>query len=310
MFFSLVLILGCGSSQPEVQKQTRFLMDTYVTIQIPGGTEKIQIIEHAMNRIEAVDHKFNILEEGSELYQFNNGSGPVRDPEVLKLIRTALEIGEKTGGAFDITIYPLIKKWGFFSDNPSVPDSLTISRLLPHVGLDHLKWAPDRLVKDDPLTQIDLGGIAKGYAVGEAMRVIQSAGIQSALIDAGGDIYALGKLKGNDWKIGIRNPRGEGIIGTFDISDLAVVTSGDYERFFEQDGVRYHHILNPATGYPARGLASVTVITKDPAIADALSTAIFVMGQEKGLKFLETTGMAEAVIVTDDNQMFTTKGLR
>ena len=122
--------------------------------------------------------------------------------------------------------------------------------------------------------------------------------------------YALGKLKGNDWKIGIRNPRGEGIIGTFDISDLAVVTSGDYERFFEQDGVRYHHILNPATGYPARGLASVTVITKDPAIADALSTAIFVMGQEKGLKFLETTGMAEAVIVTDDNQMFTTKGLR
>ncbi|NQT25885.1 FAD:protein FMN transferase [candidate division KSB1 bacterium] len=285
-------------------------MDTYVTIQIPGGLEQIQIIEKAFDRIEAIDHKFNILEQNNALYAFNNSHSPVQDKEILDLIQTAIKIGSQTDGAFDITIYPLMKHWGFFDKSPSLPENKDIHRLLMHVGLDKLLLTDNQLSKSDTLTQIDLGGIAKGYAIKGALEVIKEAGIQSALIDAGGDIYALGELYGKPWKVGIRNPRGEGIIGSFNISDLAVVTSGDYERFFEKDGVKYHHILDPKTGYPARGLASVSIIADNPVIADVLSTAIFVMGKDKGLAFLEKTKLAEALIVTEDNQRFSTSGLQ
>ena len=306
----LLILLNSCTSHLKIQKQTRFLMDTYVTIQIPGGVGQIPVIEKAFDRIETIDHKFNALENNSALYAFNQDHIPVTDKEILDLVRIAMDIGSQTDGAFDITIFPLVKRWGFFDKTPSVPDNRDIKQLLKHVGLDKLTLTETQLSKSDMLTQIDLGGIAKGYAIKEALEVIKEAGIQSALIDAGGDIYALGELYGEPWKVGIRDPRKEGVIGSFDISDLAVVTSGDYERFFEENGVRYHHILDPVTGFPARGLISVTVIADDPVYADALSTAIFVMGKEKGLDFLKKSKMAEAVLITDDNQIFTTKGLK
>jgi thiamine biosynthesis lipoprotein len=285
-------------------------MDTYVSIQIPGGVEQIPIIEKAFDRIEAIDHKFNALEKSSAVYAFNQNQIPITDHEILELIRKAVDIGSQTDGAFDITIFPLMKQWGFFDKSPALPDEKDIQALLKHVGLNKLISTENRLSKSDSLTQIDLGGIAKGYAIKGALEVIKEAGIQSALIDAGGDIYALGQLYGKSWKVGIRDPRKEGVIGSFDISDLAVVTSGDYERFFEENGVRYHHILDPATGYPARGLTSVTIIADDPVDADALSTAVFVLGKDKGLAFLEKSKLAEAVLITDDNQIIMTNGLK
>jgi len=300
-----------GSGKPEdVQKQTRFLMDTYVTIQVPGDAQAIKTIEKAFDRMEEVDRKFNVLNAESPLYRFNHENVPITDPEILALLETSLEVSSESGGAFDITVYPLVDLWGFFRGAPAVPAQADIALGLKKVGWRELRIENGVLTKPKSDVEIDLGGIAKGYAVGEAVKVLKGAGVTSALVDAGGDIFAIGELRGKPWKVGIRNPRGEGVIGVLDVSDLTVVTSGDYERFFEKDGVRYHHILDPVSGYPASGLMSVTVICDDAVRADGLSTALFVMGAEKGMELVERLDGVEAIMVTKDQKILTSPGLK
>jgi thiamine biosynthesis lipoprotein len=299
------------ADKPEpVQKETRFLMDTYVTMQVPGDAQALEKIEKAFDRIEEVDRKFNVLNPESALYRFNHENAPITDPEILALLATALEISKESGGAFDVTVYPLVDLWGFFRGAPAVPALPDIAACLKNVGWRQLKFENGVLTKPNDGVKIDLGAIAKGYAVGEAVKVLKGAGVTSALIDAGGDIFAIGELRGKPWKVGIRNPRGEGVIGALDISDLTIVTSGDYERFFEKDGVRYHHILDPATGYPATGLMSVTVICDDAVLADGLSTALFVLGPEKGMALVERLDGVEAIMVTKDEKILTSPGLK
>lgn len=291
------------------QSQTRYLMDTYCTITVPGTPEVLPAIEEAFARIEEIDRKFNVLRSDSPLYVFNRFNKPIVDEEIVSLVRTALRVSEQSAGAFDITVYPLVEAWGFYSDTPALPDSARIDRILPVVGYEHLAVEDGKLTKNNEHVQIDLGSIAKGYAVGEALRVLKQKGIQSALIDAGGDIYALGTIHGKPWKIGIRDPRGEGIIGALELSDMAIVTSGDYERYFEREGVRYHHILDPRTGYPARGLESITVISPDPILADAWSTALFVMGRDNGMEALKKVSGIETLMVTTGGEKFFTSGM-
>ena len=229
---------------------------------------------------------------------------------MVSLIETADSVSMQSGGAFDITVFPLIKLWGFYEDTQHVPGEEELKRVLEQVDYHNLSVKNGTLYKQHAPVMIDLGGIAKGYAVKEAVRVLKADGISSALIDAGGDIYALGMINGKPWKVGIRNPRGEGVIGVLEISDLSVVTSGDYERFFEQDGVRYHHLLDPKTGYPARGLTSVTVVSADPALADAWSTALFVSGKEKGIELAERIPQIEALFVTSEGDILKTSGMK
>jgi len=156
-----------------------------------------------------------------------------------------------------------------------------------------------------------LGGIAKGYAVDEAVGILKQEGIQSALVDFGGDIYALGNFRNRPWNVGIRNPRGKGEVGGFELSDLSTATSGDYERFFEEKGVRYHHILDPKTGYPARGLRSATVISSDATLADAWSTAAFVLGRKTFLPLVDKTpGLRGAVLIALDGTITTSSNLK
>ncbi len=298
-------------AKEKIQKQTRFLMDTYCTIQAVGPKKVVnRAIQLALDRMEEIDKKFNVLNPNSPLYEFNNKNMPVTDQEILDLLKIAQQVSEESIGAFDITIYPLITLWGFYGDSPALPEKQKISEYLKKIGYKKLSVENGKLTKLKKDIKIDLGGIAKGYAVSEAVKVLEEEGIKSALVDAGGDIYALGKLKGKDWKVGIRSPRGEGVIGVVEVSDLAVVTSGDYERFFEKDGVKYHHILNPKTGYPARGLASVTVISSDPVFADAWSTALFVIGKEEGLNLVEKTPSAETLMVTTDGEILYSSGLK
>ncbi len=291
------------------QSQTRYLMDTYCTITVPGSPEVLPAIEAAFARIEEIDRKFNALRSDSPLYAFNRFTKPIVDEEIVSLVGTSLRVSEQSAGAFDITVYPLVEAWGFYSDTPALPDSARIDRILPVVGYEHIAVESGKLTKNNEHVQIDLGSIAKGYAVGEALRALKQKGIQSALIDAGGDIYALGTIHGKPWKIGIRNPRGEGNIGALELSDMAIVTSGDYERYFEREGIRYHHILDPRTGYPARGLASVTVISPDPTLADAWSTALFVMGREDGREAMEKVSGIETLMVTTGGEKFFTSGM-
>jgi thiamine biosynthesis lipoprotein len=260
--------------------------------------------------MEDIDRRFNALNPLSPVYQFNKNSIPIADRDIVDLVRTALDVAERTDGAFDITVYPLVELWGFYAKAPAVPEAAQIAECLKRVGWRNLAIEDGKLVKRQNGTEIDLGGIAEGYAVTEAVRVLKEAGIRSALVDAGGDIYAFGHVRGRPWRVGVRNPRGDGIIGAVDISDGSVSTSGDYERFFEKDGIRYPHIFDPKTGYPPRGVISATVVSSNAALADAWALAVFVMGAQKGLERIRELPGAEALVVTADGTTHVTPGLK
>ncbi len=308
-----VIFLSCKnpfSSKLELQKRTLFLMDTFFSIQVYGEKTKVEnAIEIAFRRMEEINKTFNFLNKESAISRFNLNSEPIEDKDILFVIDTAIDVSRKTDGAFDITITPLLNLWGFYGDSPSWPKKERISQCLKNIGYKNIKIKNKKVTKLNDYIQIDLGGIAKGYAIDEAVITLKKEGIESALIDGGGDIYALGELDGKPWKVAIRDPRGDGIIGVMEISDLAAVTSGDYERFFMRNGKRYHHILNPVTGYPAEGLASVTIFSSNAIIADAWSTAIFVLGKEKGLEIAEKNSDIETVMVTSEGEIFRSSGL-
>jgi thiamine biosynthesis lipoprotein len=304
-----LLFQGCGILAPKLQKKTRFLMDTYVTIQAAGGKEALQAIGRALDRMEEVDKKFSMKDPGAAIYEFNDKGTPVTDPEIIMIMERAVHVSEISGGKFDVTVYPLMKLWGFY-DEKRLPSKNEIQEVLKNVGYKNLRIKNGVMTKLKKGVAVDIGGIAKLYALEEGANVLKKAGIKSALIDAGGDIYAIGKYNGKDWKIGIRNPRGDGVIGALDVSDMLVISSGDYERYFEKDGVRYHHLMDPATGYPARGLSSVTILCRDPKTADGLSAAVFVMGMEKGFALAKKLGTFEAIAVTEDQKVFYSEGLK
>ena len=298
----IVALVYAQQNDDNVQMQTRFLMDTYCSITVPGDVTVLDAINSAFFRIEEIEVKFNSLNPESPIFAFNNDNRTIDDPEIVAVIQTALDIGNESGGTLDITVYPLIELWGFTGDSPDVPEPGIITAYLKTVGLEKVAIENGRVVKRDESVKIDLGAIAKGYAIKEALAVLKHQGIVSALINAGGDIYALGTFEGRPWKIGVQNPRGDGVIGVLELTDRAVVTSGDYERYFEKDGTRYHHIIDPRTGYSAEGFASVTVISDDPMIADAWSTALFVMGRERRLERMNAATTFETFIITDDGE--------
>ena len=294
-----------------VEKEMRFMMDTYVTIYAVGPKAiTSKAIELALNRMQEIDTKFNSLNPKSPVYAFNHTLDPISDKEIISLIQIALRISEESGGAFDISIAPLAELWGFYSKDYYLPAPQEIKDCLAKVGYQHLLLSNGKLVKDSEGVRIDLGGIAKGYAINEAIKVLKSNGVTSALIDAGGDVYGLGKKGSRLWKVGIKDPRGEGIIGYVEVENLAVMGSGDYERFFIRDGERYHHIFNPKTGYPTQGVQSVILIYNDPVIAQAWTKIPFIMGPEKGLERLEKIPNIKAIIITESGKILYSSGLK
>ena len=294
-----------------LEKRTRFMMDTYVTIYAIGPKSiSLPAINSALNRMQEVDTKFNSQNPLSAVYAFNHQGVPITDGEILEVVHLALQIAQDSDGAFDITVAPLIDLWGFYGKSPHLPTKAEISDCLSKVGYGYLVLKDHRLEKSKAGVMIDLGGIAKGYAIREAARVLKKEGVTSALIDAGGDVHAIGK-KGRDlWKIGLRSPRGDDILGYVEVEDLAVMGSGDYERFFIKNDIRYHHIFNPKTGYPVQGVSSTTLIHPDPMVADAWNTAIYVLGPDKGLKFAERIAEMEALMVTASGEITYTSGLK
>jgi len=305
-----ILLPSCRQGKPEVHKQTRLMMDTYVTIQATGPAQTVdKAIEAAFGRLEEISHKFNFLDSTSPVHAFNVGNAPLTDPEVVEVVKAAVAVSEVSGGAFDITVKPLVELWGFYGDRPAVPSQQAIDSCLKMVGYKNLVVEPDRVTKRRPDVTIDLGGIAKGYGLREAARMLRAAGVDSALIDLGGDVYAMGKKGGKNWKVGIRSPRSDGIVGLIAASNLAVVTSGDYERFFfGPDSVRYCHIIDPATGWPQRGMISTTIVMRDPLTAQGWSKILFLRGLE-ALPLIEKTGGMEAVLINDSMRAFCTPGL-
>ncbi|MBM3314961.1 FAD:protein FMN transferase, partial [candidate division WOR-3 bacterium] len=303
------LLLGCGPGGAVQRKQTRLMMDTYVAITVRAERAKAdRALAAAFDRLEGIGRKFDHLDTASPLYAFNVRNEPLADPEVVAVVTAAQGLSELSDGVFDVTVEPLVRLWGFYGDSQAVPLQRQIDSCRRPVGYRNLALEPGRVTKRNPQTTIDLGGIAKGYALVEAARVLAAAGVESALVDAGGDVYAIGRKAGAGWRIGVRNPRGEGVVGVLEVSDKAVVTSGDYERFFfGPDSVRYCHIIDPRTGRPARGLASATVVMPDPLAAQAWSKVLFILGPA-ALPMAESAGI-EALVVTEDGRLIGTAGM-
>ncbi len=223
------------------------------------------------------------------------------DTTLIHLINKSLYFSRKTNGYFDPTIDPILQKWNYFKE-PTLPSKEEIASLLPLVNYKKVNINSDTLSMPEKFS-LNLGGSAKGYALNRAKSILKKHGIHSALIDAGGDILLLGKKKGkNDWSIGIRNPRDEnGLIGALKVNDCFVFTSGDYERFFMIEGKRYHHIVNPFTGYPSRETISATVITNDGIEGDCTATALVAMGIEEAKKYIKDNNIEAILIDSSEN---------
>jgi thiamine biosynthesis lipoprotein len=293
-------------------------MGTVVQQTVWGGNAR-QAAAAVQREIRRLQSLLSVYSSGSDVAGLNKmaGKGPVTlHPDTVRVLSRALEISSLSDGAFDITAGPLIKAWAVTSGNPVPPSGSAISSLRDLVSYRDLHVdGPGRsayLAK--PGQMVDLGGIGKGFAGDKAASVYRRHGIESALLDLGGNIVAVGsRPDGSPWNVGIQDPagaRGE-CLGVLQVRNRSVVTSGDYERYFEAGGRRYHHIIDPATGYPASsGLSSVTVVGDDSMTADGLSTAVFVLGAEKGLRLIAQVRGAEAVLVTSAREVIVTDGLK
>jgi len=314
-----------------VRKETRLMMDTYVTIQAVGPASRAdKAIDAAFARLDEVSRKFNHLDSASPLYAFNERNVPITDREIIHVLATAQRISVLSGGAFDVTVEPLVRLWGFYGDHPALPSQRQIDSCLKFVGYQNLVIDSGRVTKRNSATRIDLGGIAKGFGLVEAARVLRQAGVDSALIDLGGDIYAIGRKGDQPWRVGIRNPRGDGVVGIVPLTDMAAVTSGDYERYFwgppgegsghdpdssresgrvPRDSVRYCHIIDPHTGWPARGYCSATVLMRDPLLAQGFAKVLFILGPD-ALKLCDSAGYVDWLLITDSMKAITSEGLK
>jgi FAD:protein FMN transferase len=313
--FALIIQTGCGEN---ISKVSRPLLGTVITITIADDPEKTaDAFSAAFSEIEAVQTAFNLYNPGSEISEINNTASrrPVKTGEdVFNLIQKSIEISEISRGAFDITYASTGKLWDFSKEDFTPPDDSTIKKLLPLISYRNIKLNDKertvKFLKDG--TKIGLGGIAKGYASGRAVSELKRRNIKGAIVACAGDIQVIGDNNGKPWRTGIQDPRGDSVIAAIDMNDgEAVSTSGDYERFRMVNGKRYHHIIDPSTGYPAdSGLISVSVFSTDPVLSDAYSTAFFISGLEKSRKILADMKGLSAVFVTSDMTVYASVTLK
>lgn len=315
----LLLLTGCARPAPAADVQTSagespneavlFAMDTVMKLTVYGDEA---LLTAAEDRINELEDKLSVTDEGSEIYAVNHeGSGTLSE-DTADLLGRALELCRRTGGALDLSIYPVVRAWGFTTGEYAVPGDDVLSGLLTHVDYTRIDF--DRQtgrVSLEPGMEIDLGSVAKGYTGDQLIALFREAGVASALINLGGNIQALGaKPDGAPWRIAVQDPLGNGYIGVLDVVGQAVITSGGYERYFEQDGQTYWHIIDPATGAPARsGLLSVTIVGDSGLLCDGLSTALFVKGYEGAVEFWREEGGFEMVLVLEDGRIALTEGL-
>lgn len=294
-------------------KRTEFLMDTLVSVQVVNDSGRFRAeaaLDRAFGRMRALDGKFNCVNPASPVYKFNSERTPITDPEIVELTEKSLALSRDTGGAFDITVQPLVDLWGFYSTSASshtVPSPAAVKAALARTGWRRVLVKDGAVVPADGDVRLDFGSIAKGYIVGEAVKALKAGGARSALVLAGGQVQVFGSAApGVPWRVGLRNPRGDGYIASLPFEgDIGIASSGDYERYFEAGGVRYHHILDPKTGYPARGVMSVSVITADPALADGLDTPLFVMGERGALDYARRHPGVEVILVNASGKVVT-----
>ena len=305
------LLTGCsGAPAQEPETATFFAMDTAMDFTVYGDAA---LLDEAETLIGSLEEQVSVTDEHSNIYAIDHtGSGSLSG-NAAELMAQALELCRRTGGALDISVYPIVRAWGFTTGSYQVPDEETIQSLLPLVDYTQIQYdAATGVVTLPEGMEIDLGSVAKGYAGQLAAQMLREHGVQSALLNLGGNVQTVGaKPDGSPWQIGIKDPKGEDAMMVLSIADQAVVTSGGYERYFEQDGQTYWHIMDPFTGHPAdSGLISVTIVGDEGVVCDGLSTALFVMGLEKAADLWAQSGDFEAVFVTASGEVYITEGLR
>jgi len=313
----LAVLPGCGNGG--LYKDTRTVMGTYVTVTAErDGLPEVLVraaVRDAFAEIERVDSLMSTYRDDSELSEVNRMAGvsPVKVSEdTADTVRLALRIAGMTDGAFDPTVGPLVKLWKVTSKDADVPHQADIDaarRLVDYRSVEVTDGpdGPEVFVKKKGMS-LDLGGVAKGYAADLAAEKMMERGVKAGIVAVAGDLRLFGRRPdGSAWRIGIQHPRDESALLTkLDITDAATSTSGDYERYFVKDGVRYNHIINPRTGYPARGLISVSVEAKTSSMADPLATALFVMGPEGAKRFAESHPEISVLTVSETGRTFAT----
>ena len=305
------LLTGCsGAPAQEPETATFFAMDTAMDFTVYGDAA---LLDEAETLIGSLEEQVSVTDEHSNIYAIDHtGSGSLSG-NAAELMAQALELCRRTGGALDISVYPIVRAWGFTTGSYQVPDEETIQSLLPLVDYTQIQYdAATGVVTLPEGMEIDLGSVAKGYAGQLAAQMLREHGVQSALLNLGGNVQTVGtKPDGSPWQIGIKDPQGEDAMMVLSVEDQAVVTSGGYERYFEQDGQTYWHIMDPSTGHPAdSGLLSVTIVGKQGIICDGLSSSLFVMGLEKAADLWAQSGDFEAVFVTASGEVYITEGLQ
>jgi len=287
--------------KPVLVESTEIFMDTTFNVKIFIKDKKSgqRLIKEAFDEARRIEHIMEPVKGDGELKRLNTRTGNGwfgLSPELRAVMKQTFVYYERSGGAFDPTIAPVKWLWGF-EDGGQVPDNIELKEKLDLVNLSLIELKSDSLRFKDSGTRLDLGGVAKGFAVDRMLAIIKRGGAKAVLVNAGGDIATYGKKPGDrNWVIGLRHPRLNRTIIMDAIPFPSVATSGDYERYFMENGVRYHHILDPVTGYPARDCISVTAWTTSAVAADILATTIFVMGQEKGLALAENLDNVETLI--------------
>lgn len=324
MLLLALALTGCGQT-PSAQQETAglaaqgraeplqtaavFAMDTAMDLTVYGAPA---LLERAEAEIAALEQKLSVTLESSEIFAVNQTGTGVLSPDAANLLGRALRLCRRTEGALDVSIYPVVRAWGFTTESYRVPTEEELESLLQTVDYQKVQLDENSgAIRLEPGMNVDCGSIAKGELGDRIMALFRRGGARSAMINLGGNVQVLGsKPDGTPWRIAVQSPRGDGNVGVLEVADKAVITSGGYERYFEKDGAVYWHILDPSTGKPAKnGLVSVTVVGDSGFLCDGLSTALFVMGQEAAVQFWRESDDFEAVFVGEDGSVSVTEGI-
>lgn len=312
---------GCSPQKNHAKPLTKsnFLLGTIVDITIYDSMDE-KIIYEAFDRISEIENKMTINKgDTSEIIKLNEASGLHEvslSPDTFFVLERGKYYSELSGGNFDITIGPVVKLWNIGTDYAAVPNSEELKEAIKLVDFNKLHLDKNKFEAklDTKGMKVDLGAIAKGYAADEVAAILKKHGVKHAIINLGGNVLTIGgNVNGEPFKIGVQNPlnpRGD-YMGILKITDKTVVTSGIYEKYLEIDGKRYHHILDPKTGYPAdNSLAGVSIITDKSIDGDGLSTSVFILGLDRGMELVESLDNVDAIFITTDKKVYISKGLK
>ena len=325
------MLSGCtyniGTTKVEQKSDSFFAMDTYMTVTLYyNGTVNDEKAEDVLSNLrelaEHYDSLFSVTNPESDISKLNNAKGSVVNvsSETYEIISKSIDISKETDGLFDITLYPIVKAWGFtvgendLNSGSRVPDMQVVKEILDeNIGYEHISLLPDNSIKLNPGTMIDLGAVAKGYLSQKMTDYLKETDIKGAVISLGGSVqtYGMKNDSGEKYDIGIANPfKTDELTGVVRVEEKAVITSGAYQRYFEENGKKYHHIMDARTGAPVESdLASVTVIASDGAYADAIATALYVMGKDKAIEYVKAHADVGVILIDNENNTWTSEDI-